>query len=407
MLNTAVRNTKYNIQMDARNSDFLYNMNSQDKLGAVFCPSFYSQGLFVRIIGWLVVVSSMMLNLWSIYTIIKKRNVVPIRQRAPFLVIYHTFMYLFIILIPLFGDIAFDWDTEIRSIDDIEVSRRIVKGLTAYCRVSLGGLLAFRFGVIWFQWKGIQMRWRNRFWKLLLKIMTDQKRVLVFAVVYCLIVFCAFYGDGRFFILYKPNLDWYFKELKGRVMFTNITILRVLELMTGLGALITVRTFPKDLRITEEYFVLLLIGIIFGWLYEVQPRLENKEDNGWTCLPVLYLRVEGLIDISRSLVFSLILSYYTRYKKQNHVPYNRIFFLEEFSKDLYCQIYFRKYLKSLNRGMEVVYTEELIRYGQEEEFSYSDELIRHFNKFKQTKSFAHLSHSRLECDIVDAMGIDR
>jgi hypothetical protein len=213
---------------------------SNNLVYSIFCEKFASSGTPNQTIAYLLVGSIILLNLYSIYFIYTKRNSAPIHQRAPWLAIYQTALYMLTIFFPLLSDVAFTW-TAVQSIQDIPFSRRAIKFSAGFTRFSLGQILPFRFAVIWFQWKGWEYKSRGCLWAFAISVMTSQKKALALIILVCLALFVLLYGDGGGMLLMKSKFDWFDPDCVWRYQWFNITLVRANETILGLVALYFVR----------------------------------------------------------------------------------------------------------------------------------------------------------------------
>ena len=168
------------------------------------------------------------------------------------------------------------------------------------------------------------------------------------------------------------------------------------------------RKFPQDLRITEEYSCMILLNLVCGWFYEAEmfaeASLNNRTETLLNCFP-FSIKTEFFVDMCRSLGFSLILCYYSRYSKPRRVPCDRVHCIEDFSADLECQRYFRKYLVRLEDGSEATYQTDLLNHAQDQVANYSEEVLRRFARYRRTRSYRQLHKIRMAADRVAAIGL--
>ena len=99
------------------------------------------------------------------------------------------------------------------------------------------------------------------------------------------------------------------------------------------------RKFPQDLRITEEYSSLVMLQVVWGWFYEIVLLFESNKQSPQlveSCIPALQIRTEFLLDMLRSMMFSVIIGYFstTRERSKPQVPSYNMHYLTDFSVDV-------------------------------------------------------------------------
>ena len=173
------------------------------------------------------------------------------------------------------------------------------------------------------------------------------------------------------------------------------------------------RSFPKDLRITQEAFSIIAFGMFWSWFYEVILRITTSSEineKHSDCF-VFSLRTDFIIDMLRSTFFSLILSYYTRYKKSSSVRNERMNNIYDFSKDVECQLYFRLYLKRYDQELYDEYIKSLERLMEVDDEDidqvFSERISSRFEEYKRTRSYKTLNSLRVESDRILDYGYDR
>ena len=229
------------------------NSTSEDDLDmhrplTIFCSGFYADepakpSIWIKSVAYLILLSIILLNLYSIYFIYTKRNVSPVHQRAPWIAMYHTVCYLSMILLPLLCDSLWkrlDWNGKTSS-SEVPLTRIGFKVLNGFLRFCLSMILPFRFAVIWFQWKGWEYKSRGWLWAFAISVMTSQKKALALIILVCLALFVLLYGDGGGMYIYKSAFDWYDPKNQWRLKYLSISNLRCLESFLGLVALYFVR----------------------------------------------------------------------------------------------------------------------------------------------------------------------
>ena len=146
------------------------------------------------------------------------------------------------------------------------------------------------------------------------------------------------------------------------------------------------------------------MGIFWGWLYEVVGRLIPTvyAEQSKHCF-LLGIRTNFLFDLLRSTAFPVILNYFSVYRGPVKVKAEMLCSLENFSLDLECQTYFRKYLSTVSAKLAEEYNKciELVtkqKYGIERSQIFSEELGYQFTIYKHTVSFDRLYSTRRESD---------
>jgi len=158
------------------------------------------------------------------------------------------------------------------------------------------------------------------------------------------------------------------------------------------------------LRITEEYAYVIGMGIFWGWLYEVVGRAIPTfyAEQSAHCF-LLGIRTNFLFDLLRSTAFPMILNHFSVYRGPKRVNADMLCDLHDFSLDLECQTYFRKYLSTVSKKLAEEYNrciEILIKqkYGRDPTQIFNEELNQHFIVYKHTVSFDRLYSVRRESD---------
>ena len=153
----------------------------------------------------------------------------------------------------------------------------------------------------------------------------------------------------------------------------------------------------------------MFFNLVCGWFYELEMFAETQlagldRESLLYCFPFA-IRSEFFVDMCRSLGFSLILSYYSRYTKPRRVPCDRVLIIEDFSADMECQAYFRKYLAQLADGSEQAYQRDLEAHARDHVANYCEAVLRHFKRYTRTRSFRQLQRVRVDADRVAAIGL--
>ncbi len=221
----------------------------------IVCSNFYHERAFLtKTFAYGFIIFIIIFNLYMIRQIYLRRNTVPIFQRAPIIVIFQTCLYIATILLPLLAEIIRKWGLlewsaiydealtlPITSSSMIPVSRRVLKFLMNFSRFSMSWVIPFRVAIIWFQWKGWQLRDRGKLWTRVTSVMTSQKKALTLIILVCLLLFILLYGDGSKLCMWMHAFDWYDPDYHFYYRAFNITYLRIVEAILGICALFMVR----------------------------------------------------------------------------------------------------------------------------------------------------------------------
>ena len=230
-------------------------MPDADLEAFIVCNNFYHEREFLtKTFAFGLILLIIVFNLYMIRQIYLRRNTVPIFQRAPTVVIFQTSLYIATVLLPLLAETIRKWgllewsaiyeDAMPAPITDssmIPVSRRLLKFLINFSRFSMSWVIPFRVAIIWFQWKGWQLRDRGKLWRLAVCVMTSQKKALALIVLVCLLLFVLLYGDGSKLCMWMHAFDWFDPDLHFFYRAFNVTYLRIVEAFLGICALFLVR----------------------------------------------------------------------------------------------------------------------------------------------------------------------
>ena len=158
------------------------------------------------------------------------------------------------------------------------------------------------------------------------------------------------------------------------------------------------------MRITEEYAYVIGMGIFWGWLYEAVGRLLPTvyADQSKNCF-LLGIRTNFLFDLLRSTAFPVILNHFSVYRGPKRVKADLLCSLDDFSLDLECQTYFRKYLSTVSNRLVEEYNKSIKtltkqKFGRMPARIFGEELTQHFVIYKHTVSFDRLYSVRRESD---------
>ena len=121
------------------------------------------------------------------------------------------------------------------------------------------------------------------------------------------------------------------------------------------------------------------------------------------------IRADYLYDMIRSVIFSLILWYFSDYKETPRVPLRYVGQLQDFLNDDKCRMYFNKYLK--HKGISELITEterineEVLSLSQDRSIlQFSSNLQQAFEDYQTTRSFKTLEDEIKIFGEVEALG---
>ena len=133
----------------------------------------------------------------------------------------------------------------------------------------------------------------------------------------------------------------------------------------------------------------------------------DKDNSSTDCL-MLRIRTDYFIDVLRSTAFPLLLCYYSRFRKTAKVRASAMSSLYDFSLDLECQTYFRKYLRTLDGQLIEEYNACIEKWVAADPDSFdagiSDALPERFAAYRKTVSFRLLLKMRRDNDLVADFG---
>ena len=117
----------------------------------VYCEEYGQVRLSDKLISNVLILAICSFNGYSAVAIFRHRKLSPFRQRAPLLAIYHSLLYLMLIIIPMWPSwINTDsWSADsngnlINSTKDIPFSRRLLKFLLTFTRLMVMWMIPFR-----------------------------------------------------------------------------------------------------------------------------------------------------------------------------------------------------------------------------------------------------------------------
>lgn len=97
---------------------------------AIICGSAYQDENQIQlIIAQVLIIVSMLLCLLWIYKFIKRMSHFPVKERAPWLALFQSFCFLGIIFIPYITEYTIDFWVDVETVDDVPLSRKILKAL--------------------------------------------------------------------------------------------------------------------------------------------------------------------------------------------------------------------------------------------------------------------------------------
>ena len=99
-------------------------------------------------VGHFFVISSLLAIIVFLFFFIRRRNLFPVRERAPLLAIFQAIVFSLLIVVPYFTEIMlkigiFDWDAS--SPEEVPMLRKVLKGFYMAQRVSCYLVFFFRY----------------------------------------------------------------------------------------------------------------------------------------------------------------------------------------------------------------------------------------------------------------------
>lgn len=235
---------------------------------------------------------------------------------------------------------------------------------------------------------------------------------LVISALYNIVVFNFGMGvrTGR------PVFDAYLPSQHLRYQITSPFQLRSIEIIISLAGLYLLRNFPRQLRIFEEYVIIISMTSVISWFGDVigVGKLNHHADYVSEKCTFLQVRMDFFWEMIRSAVICLVLTYYASLSQEPRIPSDRMHSFREFLHDVKCLEVFEKYLhknqphanedfEDLVRSMEITDSgdskDSMTTYGLEEVF----------REYRRTKSYKKLKELRLKEEAVESIGytIDR
>ena len=379
----------------------------------IFCKGYYEKKWTFSIISvYLLMLMLMSFNVYSIYTIYIRRRKFPFRQRAPLLALLHTVCYLLVIAVPYLAELlkAFrivDWGSYNETDPDFSVpmSRRLLKFVLAYARISIPHMAAYRILVVWCMWKQFDMRQSKWFW--FIHILGNEKKALIIGIT-AYLLFDIGTRFGEIFIFNIPGLDWYKPSLKLWYQLFPYTLVRMSEGYFAFWGMYLVRNFPDDLKIQKEYLMINFVNFTIDWFYELKRKFDPSpgEDSLIDCF-FFDIKTEYFGDLVRSMLFSLILAYACSVQKVDKVPPERMAYLNEFCFDIQCLETFRSYLRKVSPSELEHFDDTIWNVVQNPRPSVSNthhEFEGKFQDFQKTVAFKTLKKMRILEERVASIG---
>lgn len=202
----------------------------------------------------------------------------------------------------------------------------------------------------------------------------------------------------------RPGLDWFDPEHLQDYKRINLTNVRVVECATSLFGVYLISSFPSYLRIFGEYISIFSLNFFCFMIIEFYRSLKYTTNLGKIETEVLCCKFDFLLEILRSTLFSLILSYYSMYKPEPRVPPEMMDNLYHFSNDIKCLEYFKMYIVKKHPDAIAIFIEasrrSIVSMSSTievvlEDSNYNEELLPYFDKYRKTKSFHTLKQLRI------------
>lgn len=239
-------------------------------------------------------------------------------------------------------------------------------------------------------------------------------KALLVLFLFVLILICFLLDFGMGISINKPAMDVYIPSLTKHFWIRNMTNLRIIEAASTLLGIYLVRYFPDDLKINQEYMLIVGANFFFNWYFEVRrtstPYIQSSRSNTVSeACGLLNMRPEFAMDLLRSALFPLFLFYYTNLEAEERIPPDRMHVLLEFMHDRQCERAFRHYLRETDPD-SIDNLDDMLRSlledtqgGRDRSFCNSG-IESNFKLFKKTRSYFTLHRKRTEQAIVDGLG---
>ena len=149
-------------------------------------------------------------------------------------------------------------------------------------------------------------------------------------------------------------------------------------------------------------------------VYEIVLLFESNKQSPQlveSCIPALQIRTEFLLDMLRSMMFSVIIGYFstTRERSKPQVPSYNMHYLTDFSVDVECQAVFKKFLRRTDEQCFRDYAGSLGKLETDDSIIsdvFSKQVHQSFRQFCKTVAFQTLYSIRIDNDRVAELGLE-
>ena len=328
---------------------------------SLFCNGVYNY-TSVTICAYALLFVFFVVCVYMILQFLLKKNLFPIRERAPRIAALQCIAFLVLIaditLVETGTGFGFwKWD-EATTRSEIPTSRVILKSIYISVRINIYTIFALRIGVIYYNWKGARSSIADAnepqasttvissciaFFKKILGKERNCLYLIALWVPFCFLM-CVFYGDS--FKTGYPALDWYMPHNQSYwAAFLNGTTLHIFEVVIMTISLYIHRQFPEEFNLNREIMVNLITGWIFNSLTDFANAMREDPSNP-TCI-FLMIRGDAFVDIVRCLTLvGIIYIIAVRQSTNFPLPYTWIF--SDFTKFMFepkCVHHFLIYLQ--------------------------------------------------------------
>ena len=325
----------------------------------LFCDVVYkSEGMTIFAYGLIIVFVIICLSL--IYKFLQKRDIFPVRERAPRIAALQCSAYVSIVVLLFLIESGtnygwLQWEN-VTDPSKIPFSRKLAKTLLLTVRVNIYVIFLIRIAVIYYNWKGYEeMKAPNE------NIPTTAIRAIIHFLKkifskerYCMILILLYLPAFSFFLYFfaenfktkYPSLDWFVPgEANWKSEFLTSTNLHAIEVLIMYFSYYLHRHFPEEFNLSVEVW----LNLGTGWLMDSIEDFSDalRADPGRVNCIGFIIRGIAFIEIVRCSAFVIITYAITMRKFRSFpLPYSWVF--DDFSKFLFeprCVTLFVKYLR--------------------------------------------------------------
>lgn len=191
---------------------------------------------------------------------------------------------------------------------------------------------------------------RNMFWWVY-EIFSDEKLVAIVTLMICVIMFVFYYAIADYYFTATPFFDYFHNVIPNPYVFWqakvfNFTWIHIVELLILFVSIFCVFKFPKEFKIADEFIIYLTQDFIIGCIFE----FVRCYSTGHACFFLITL--DAWMNIFRLLTFQIssIIFPMNRSSSLFPFPFSNVFLdFSRFITEDICLEYFAKYINNKDR----------------------------------------------------------